>query len=192
MRDHHRPRRLWTIAVLLGALVVRLAAQQTGTTALFARSPQYPLLSRDLETELAVNAAPKHVRAAATVLVLEPTGYVTAQRGTNAFTCLVSRRNGDIFPVCWDAEGTRSLLPVDLDDAQLRLQNKSGAEIEQAVAAKDLAGAYHGPARSGLAFMLSPLRYKIDEKGQAVRSAINPHVMFYGPDLPGASTGRAP
>src|SRR5258708_26000148 len=164
MRDHHRPRRLWTIAVLLGALVVRLAAQQTGTTALFARSPQYPLLSRDLETELALSAAPKHVRAAATVLVLEPSGYVTAQRGTNAFTCLVSRRNGDIFPVCWDAEGTRSLLPGDLDDARLRLHDKSGAEIDQAVAAKNSAGAYHGPPRSALAFMLSPPPYHTSSK----------------------------
>ena len=189
MLDHQRPRRIWTTALLVGAVVIPAGARQTNTAPqhdavhVFARSPQYPLLPRDLETELALSAAPKHLRAAATVLVLESTGYVTAERGTNAFTCLVSRRAGDLFPVCWDAEGARSLLALDLDDAQLRLQSKTGAEIDQTIAAKFSAGSYRSPSRPGLAYMLSPLRYKIDEQGQIVRSAANPHVMFYGPNL---------
>jgi hypothetical protein len=149
----------------------------------FAGSPQYPLLPRELEMELALSAAPRHLRDAATVWTLEQSGYTKARQGTNAFTCLVSRRGGDLFPVCWDAEGARSLLPLDLDDAQMRLAGKSGAEIEQAVTQRFKDGQYHAPARAGIAYMLSPMRYRIDEQGTVARTPSNPHLMFYGPDL---------
>ena len=155
----------------------------------FARSPQYPLLPRELETELALSAAPPHLRGGASVAVLEPGGYVTATRGANAFTCMVSRRGGDLFPVCWDAEGTRALFPLDVDDAQLRLKGKAGAEIEQVLASGFKDGHYRPPSRTGIAYMLSPLRYRIDEGGRITRSNPNPHVMFYGPNLTDGDIG---
>jgi hypothetical protein len=37
--------------------------------------------------------------------------------------------------------------------------------------------------------MLSPVRYRIDEKGHVTRSNANPHVMFYGPNLTDADIG---
>jgi hypothetical protein len=147
------------------------------------------LLPGELETELALSAAPKHLRDGATVLVLKSSGYVTANKGNSAFTCLVSRRGGDLFPVCWDAEGTRSLLPLDLDDAQLRLAGKTGAEIDRIVASGFADGRYHPPSRAGLAYMLSPLRYRIDDKGHVAQSTPNPHVMFYGPNLTDTDIG---
>jgi hypothetical protein len=165
------------------------ASPQPGNRPLFAESRQYPLLPRDLETELALSAAPQHLRDGATVLVLESGGYVTATRRSNAFTCLVSRRGGDLFPVCWDAEGVRSLLPLDMEDARLRLQGKTGAEIDHTLTAGFASGAYHSPSRAGIAYMLSPLRYRIDERGQVTRSNPNPHVMFYGPNLTDADIG---
>jgi len=149
----------------------------------FAQAAQYPMLPSALEIELALSAAPKHVRANAAVWVLEKSGYALAKPGRNAFTCVVSRRGGDLFPVCWDAEGTRSLLPLDFDDAQLRLSGKSGAEIEALVAERFKSGRYHPPARAGIAYMLSPLRYRIDEHGRVSRTVSNPHLMFYGPAL---------
>jgi hypothetical protein len=164
-------------------LVVLLAAS------LFARSPQYPLLDRDLETQLALSAAPSHLRADAAVWVLDQNGFTLAKKGTNAFSCIVARRGGDLFPVCWDAEGTASLMPVDLDDATLRLTGKSGSEVEATIRDRFTSGAYHAPRRAGLAYMLSPLRYRIDERGQVTRSAVNPHVMFYGPNLTDADIG---
>ena len=95
---------------------------------LFAKSAQYPVLPRALEIELALSAAPKHLRDAASVWVLEPAGYTQAKTGTNAFTCIVSRRAGDLFPVCWDAEGARSLLRVERtgapDSPQLELTSE--------------------------------------------------------------------
>ena len=156
---------------------------------LFAQSPQYPLLERDLEVELALSAAPAHVRTGAAVWILQESGYTLARPGTNAFACVVARRGGDIFPVCWDAEGTKTMLPIDFDDAKLRLNGKSGSDIDTIVQQRFAHGEYHAPSRAGVSYMLSPLRYRIDEHGQVTKSAANPHVMFYGPNLTDGDIG---
>ena len=153
---------VWPAIVLMSALSSAGAAQSAGGAsdgARFAQSPQYPLLPRALEIELALSAAPKHLRDEATVWVLDKSGYAIARKGGNAFACVVSRRAGDLFPVCWDAEGTRSLLPLDVEDAQLRLSGKSGSEIEAIVTERFKSGQYHAPSRAGIAYMLSPIRY---------------------------------
>jgi hypothetical protein len=158
---------------------------------LFAKSPQYPLLPWALEVELALSAAPKHLRDQASVWVLEQNGYTLAKQGSNAFTCVVSRRAGDLFPVCWDAEGARSLLKVDFDDVQLRLAGKTTAEIDEIVAQRYKSGDYRPPSRAGIAYMLAPLRYRIDERGAVTRTTSNPHLMFYGPSLTDTDIGGA-
>jgi hypothetical protein len=182
-----------SIVVLVCALAALPAAQAPPPTdgghQVFAGSPQYPMLPRALEAELALSAAPEHLRNGSTVWALEKTGYTIARKGTNAFTCIVSRRGGDLFPVCWDAEGARSLLTLDFDDARMRLTGKSGSEIETIVAERFKNGEYHPPARAGIAYMLSPMRYRIDEHGAVSRTASNPHLMFYGPGLTDADIG---
>ena len=183
---------VWSAIVLMSALSPAGAAQSPGGAgdgARFAQSPQYPLLPRALEIELALSAAPKPLRDEATVWVLDKIGFAIARKGSNAFTCVVSRRAGDLFPVCWDAEGTRSLLPLEVEDAQLRLSGKSGAEIEVIVTERFKSGQYHAPSRPGIAYMLSPMRYRIDEHGGVTRSTSNPHLMFYGPNLTDTDIG---
>jgi hypothetical protein len=177
-------RRIGVAALFLVMLGFPAFAQQTAPA-------DQPALPRDLEIELALNAAPKHLRDGAAVLVLDAAGYVKARDGSNAFTCLVSRRGGDVFPVCWDGEGVKSLLPIDLDAAKARLAGRTNAEIEQTVAAGFKDGRYRAPSRTGIAYMLSPLRYRIDEQGHAVRANPNPHVMFYGPNLTDSDIGGA-
>ena len=177
-------RRVGAAVLFLMTLGFPAFAQQT------AHADQ-PVLPRDLEIELALNAAPKHLRERAAVLVLDAGGYVKAREGSNAFTCLVSRRGGDVFPVCWDVEGVKSLLPIDLDAAKARLAGRTNAEIEQMVAAGFKDGRYRAPSRTGIAYMLSPLRYRFDEQGHAVRANPNPHVMFYGPNLTDSDIGGA-
>src|SRR5437667_1028145 len=177
---------VWSAIVLMSALSPAGAAQSAGSAgegARFAQSPQYPLLPRALEIDLALSAAPKHLRDDATVWALDKSGYAIAKKGGNAFACVVSRRAGDLFPVCWDAEGTRSLLPLDFEDAQLRLSGKSGSEIEAIVMERFKSGQFHAPSRAGIAYMLSPMRYRIDEHGRVTRTISNPHLMFYGPNL---------
>ena len=183
---------IWSAIVLMSALSPAGAAQSTaGDSARFAQSPQYPLLPRALEIELALSAAPAHLRDDATVWVLDESGYAIARKGGNAFACVVSRRAGDLFPVCWDAEGTRSLLPLDFEDAQLRLSGKSDSEIEAIVTERFKSGQYHAPSRAGIAYMLSPIRYRIDEHGGVTRTTSNPHLMFYGPNLTDTDIGGA-
>ena len=183
---------VWPAIVLMYALSSADAAQSAGGDgARFAQLPQYPLLPRALEIELALSAAPKHLRDEATVWVLDKSGYAIARKGGNAFACVVSRRAGDLFPVCWDAEGTRSLLPLDLEDAQLRLSGKSDSEIEAIVTERFKSGQYHAPSRAGIAYMLSPIRYRIDEHGGVTRTTPNPHLMFYGPNLTDTDVGGA-
>lgn len=180
------------VASLLPGVAYAQAPQGEGEgRALFAQSPQYPLLPHALEIELALSAAPKHLRDDATVWTLGQTGYTTARKGGNAFTCVVSRRAGDLFPVCWDAEGARSLLPLNVEDARLRLSGKSGAEIDAIIAAGFKSGDYHAPGRAGIAYMLSPMRYRIDEQGIVTRTVSNPHLMFYGPNLTDSDIGGA-
>ncbi len=157
----------------------------------FAQSRQYPLLPRDLEIEFALSAAPKHLRDDATVWALDRNGYSIVKKGTNAFSCIVSRRAGDLFPVCWDAEGASSLLQLDIADAQMRLSGKSSADIETMVSTGFANGQYHPPTRAGIAYMLSPMRYRIDVGGRVTRTPSNPHLMFYAPNLNDSDVGGA-
>jgi len=143
-------------------------------------------LPRDLEIRLAVNALPKELRAGATVLVMESAGYVEARHGTNPFTCIVSRRGGNFYPVCFDEEGAHTILPAFADDAVLRLKGATDDEVDHQLAQGFEQGRYRPPARPGIAYMLSPATY-MREKGKLTRTV--PHTMFYAPFLTNADIG---
>jgi hypothetical protein len=145
-----------------------------------ARAGAVLMLHADLELRLAVNALPKDLRDGASVLVLEPAGYVKARTGTNPFTCMVSRRGGNFYPVCFDEEGTRTILPAFADDALLRLKGGTDQEVERQLAEGFGQGRYRPPARPGIAYMLSPATYML-EGGRLTRTP--PHTMFYAPFL---------
>jgi hypothetical protein len=171
------------------------------TLAIFAQAPSHDhsavgngkviLLPRDLEMRLAVNALPKVLRDGAAVLVLESGAYVKAKPGTNPFTCMVSRRGGNFYPVCFDEEGTRTILPSYADDALMRLKGLSPDEVEKQLAKGFADGKYQPPARSGIAYMLSPLNYMVGADGKLARNA-PPHTMFYAPFVTDAAVGGMP
>ena len=144
------------------------------------------LLARDLEERLAVNALPRELRDGATVLVLAEAGYVKARQGTNPFTCLVSRRGGNFYPVCFDQEGTRTILKAFADDAVMRLKGQTDEDIERQIADGFAQGRYQPPSRPGIAYMLSPATYMLNN-GKLVRTP--PHTMFYAPFLTNADIG---
>jgi hypothetical protein len=143
-------------------------------------------LPRDLEVRLAENALPKELRAGATVLVMEAEGYVKVRQGTNPFTCLVSRRGGNFYPVCFDEEGTRTILPEFADDAVLRSKGASDEEVRRHIAQGFEEGRYRPPSRPGVAYMLSPATYML-EGGKLTRGF--PHTMFYAPFLTNTDIG---
>lgn len=147
------------------------------------------LLPRDLEIRLAVNALPKELRDGATVLVLESDGYVKVRSGTNPFTCIVSRRGGNFYPVCFDEEGTHTILPAFADDAVFRMNGSTEQEIERKLAEGFATGRYRPPSRPGIAYMLSPATYMMNA-GKLVRTP--PHTMFYAPFLTNTDIGGLP
>ena len=183
MRHCSSSRQLASTLALAGVLLTGVARAQSAPPA------DHPMLPADLETEWALSAAPAHLRDGAAVYLLTASGYVRARPGTNAFTCLVNRRGGDLFPVCWDAEGARTLMAVDMEVSRRRLAGASAEALEADVAARYADGRLHPPSRPGLAYMLSPLRVRIDAKGTATRSQATPHPMFYAPNLTDADIG---
>jgi len=166
---------LFLSALLWGS--ARLAAQTHDHNAAGGHVISLP---RDLEMRLAVNALPKDLRADATVLVMETSGYVEARHGTNAFTCIVSRRGGNFYPVCFDEEGAHTILPAYVDDAVLRLKGSTDEQVDLEMAKGFESGRYRPPARPGIAYMLSPATYMM-QKGKLTKTF--PHTMFYAPFL---------
>jgi len=90
------------------------------------------------------------------------------------------RRGGNFYPVCFDEEGTRTILPAFPDDATLRLKGASDQEIEREIAGGFEQGKYRPSSRPGIAYMLSPATYML-EGGKLTRTL--PHTMFYAPYL---------
>src|SRR5437868_13381652 len=77
------------------------------------------LIDREQEIELALKAAPVHLREDAAVFVFTKNGYEEVRPGNNGFNCMVNRdgmQNGDgaVHPTCWDPDGSRTIRPVML------------------------------------------------------------------------------
>ena len=141
------------------------------------------LMPSDREIALALSAAPRKISEHASVYVLERDGYVLARKGSNGFTCLVVRDYPeDLGPVCHDPEGTRTVVPRLLREAELRARGKSQQQIREEINEGLRTGEFRVPQRVGVAYMLSHEAVGfIPELGHAI--PIKPHVMFYAPHL---------
>jgi hypothetical protein len=145
-------------------------------------SDAIPLMPEALEIELALSAAPAHLRNGATVLRLTDEGYVEAKKGENGFTCLVARSQPKaVAPMCYDAEGTRTVVARIKDEARMRARGESEDAISAAIEAGFRSGKYGTPARPGISYMISAVQELAGPDG-TVRSFV-PHLMFYAPNL---------
>ena len=157
-------------------------------------TPKPVLFRSDQEIELALKAAPVHLRSNATVYTFSQTGYVKARSGTNGFNCLVNRdgiQNGEqsVYPTCWDPEGSRTILPVMLRVGELIAQGKSAAEIKKDIDEGFSQGRFHSPSKTGIAYMLAG-DVKFDPKtGQFGGTEFPPHYMIYAPGLTNEDIG---
>lgn len=160
-----------------------------------AQSGALELLPREQEIELAIGAAPEHLRKQATVYVFGKKGYEKARTGTNGFTCLVNRdgaQSGDqtLRPTCWDMEGSKTIVPVMLRVGELLAQGKSAAEIKRDIEAGFSDGRFREPSKTGIAYMLSGDVKKFDTKtGKVISLDFPPHYMIYAPGLTNADIG---
>jgi len=124
-------------------------------------------MPKDLEERYALSALPPHLRAGATVYLLDPaTGYMLDRKGTKGFSCFVERteqeradfRNDVYAAICFDAEGSEKIMPVWMDAAKMRAEGKlSPMEVKQEIARRYEDGTYRPPSRAGISYMIAPL-----------------------------------
>ena len=168
-----------------------LAAQQNPDLA------PYLTANRAAEVALARSAAPKNVSDSASVLVLTPSGFVEAARGTNGFTCLVLRSfSGSLddptfwspkvrAPNCFNPPAVKTVVPEITKRAEWIMAGVSRTEI---VARTKRAFATHEfplPAAGSMTYMLSHEQYLSDTNPHWM-----PHLMFfYDKSLPAAAWG---
>jgi len=150
-------------------------------------------MPRDQQIALAESAAPAEVSSKATVYVLGPKGYEKAREGTNGFSCFVGRHfvkptETTIEPQCFDAEGSRTLLPVYMHGEQLRTNGKSEAEIKADAASGYREGRYHYPSKPGFLYMMSS-RNRLSAIPEHGTGIFPPHLMFYAPNMTAKDIG---
>jgi hypothetical protein len=183
------------ISGYIGSTVAQLSSPETKCpdSAPAHETPRIPqLLPRDKEMELALSAAPEHLRKGAAVYVLERNGFVKVRESTNCFTCIVNRDHPlNQKPVCFDAEGTATILPKILRVGELLMQGRRMSEINKEIEEGFRSGRYISPRRAGVAYMLSGDIRNFNPRTGKVES-FPPHVMFYAPNLTNADLGTTP
>jgi hypothetical protein len=179
---HTRP---WQLILLLALVSGQAAAQSAGA----GRAGPRDILPREREVALARTAAPAAVSRKATVMVLTERGFETAVKGTNGVTCVVNRSHPQsLEPHCFDAEGSATILPMELKRTELLREGKSPAEIDREIAAGLLDGTYRLPRRPAMSYMMSPEQVLYSDEGRKV-GRWKPHLMIYYPHLASADLG---
>ena len=157
-----------------------------------------------LETAYAVSALPPRLQDGATVYLLDPSKrYVLSRQGTNGMSCVVVRTDwqspkrafrDDIFwPVCYDAEGSKTLLQDYLYAAELRARGMNSEQVFREVTKRFGTAAYPNPARTGIAYMLEPIMRTFGDAAILDPFTMNmPHYMFYAPNVTDADIGGQP
>ena len=151
----------------------------------------------DLETDYALSALPPHLRAGATVYLLDPAkGYYMARQGTNGFSTFVNRTEWeheefapDLYePISYDSAGSKVYLTPFFDVAAMRATGKyTPSQIKDTIVKRVNNGTYKPASGVGVSYMLSPLlRVRTDE---GIINQVMPHYMFYAPYLDDKDVG---
>ena len=202
---------LQSVILLLSVALTALGANTRPNEDSFARTqispgltetsaPDGPLavalifLPQQQEIELALSAAPEHLRPDATVYVFEKQGYEKIRSGKNGFTCMVNRDgnqsgDNDLKPTCWDPEGSATIVPVMLRVGEMLAQGKTADEIKLDIDRGFSQGRFVSPRKAGIAYMLrGDVQY--DPKTTAIsRTLFPPHYMIYAPGVTNADIG---
>jgi hypothetical protein len=166
-------------------------AQDKVTRAMTTLNVVFP---RPVEEQLALSAAPEHLRAAATVYVFSKQGYKQTRQGNNGFTCLLNRDGffygGTQFkPTCWDAQGATTFVPVMLKVGELLAQGQSLQNIKTAIDLGFKNKTFKAPVSGGIAYMLAG-DIDLDAVTGGVSKQVYPgHYMFYANGVTNAQLG---
>ncbi len=172
----------------LGAVAL-IAAPAPAQGAAAGRAGPRIELPREREIKLARSAAPDAVSKDATVMVFTGRGFEVAAKGTNGVTCVVNRSYPrSLEPHCFDAEGSATVLPMELRRTELLREGKSAESIDREIAAGLMSGKYRLPRRPAMSYMMSAEQVLYDDSGKNVGNW-KPHLMIYYPHLASADFG---
>ncbi len=163
-------------------LVVIGASALAGTVHAQAALPV--LLPAEREVALARSAAPAELSTGASVYVLQRGGHVKTIAGSNGAACIVARDHPEsLYPICFDPEAARTMLPVELERQRLRERGVAEDSIVARIKAGFEAGTFKTPTRPAIAYMMS--RDQVIYTGANGRRVGSwfPHVMIYAPYL---------
>jgi hypothetical protein len=165
--------------------VAELPAQAAGS----GKSGRRALMPREQEIALARSAAPHSVSDSARILVLTDTGFAVAVPGSSDVTCLVNRSWPEsLEPECFDAEASRSVLPVELYRTGQRHLGREDAAIEREINDRLADGRFRLPRRPAMQYMMSSAQRLISDEGQKV-GQWHPHLMLAVPYLTNSDLG---
>jgi hypothetical protein len=158
---------------------------------------QYLMADKAAEIALARSAAPPAISGKAEILVLGPTRYETAVKGSNGFVCLVQRswfsglddkefwNPKERAPICLNAQGARSVLSTFLKRTDWVLAGVPRAEMISRTKAERAAGTIPVPETGVITYMQSKDGYLSDE----AHGPWHPHLMFFLPPIDAAEWG---
>ena len=164
-----------------------------------AATPKLERMPEALEVRFALSAAPPHARNNATTYILDPgKGYVLSHQGTNGVSCIVVRsdwqftkepfRDGIFWAVCYDGEGSKTLLQDYLQAAELRARGLDAKQVHEQVTKRFGTADYPNPARVGVSYMLAPVMRGYT-RGPEPMTMNMPHYMFYAPNVKNSDIG---
>lgn len=148
-------------------------------------------LPREERIKLAESAAPPEISGKATVYLLERSGYIKVQDGTNGFSCFVDRQTPwNSEPTCFDAEGSTTTLPTRLFVEEERAKGKSEDQIKMEVEQGYKSGKFKAPGKPGIVYMMSDSIFLLISGKGLVHGP--PHLMFYAPYAKDEDIGSPP
>jgi hypothetical protein len=150
-------------------------------------------LPRERQIALAISTAPPQISEQATIYVLGSRGYVKVKDGTNGFSCLVEHQLLDTYePVCYDPEGSATLLHARFLREELRAQGLDEPQVAARIARGFKDGTLKAPRKAGFVYMMAkdqrvllPGLNKIVDRGE-------PHLMLYAPYATSKDYGGVP
>jgi hypothetical protein len=171
----------------------QVSARETGVP------PKLEKMPDALEIRFAASAAPPHVRDHATIYVLDPAqGYMISRQGTNGVSCIVVRsdwqwpsppfRDDIYWPVCFDSEGSKTLLQDYFRAAELRARGMNSTQVHEEVTKRFGTPSVPNPSHTGVAYMIAPIMRGYTAAPGPVTMNM-PHYMFYAPGLQDADIG---
>ncbi|MEO0557150.1 MAG: hypothetical protein AAF170_03085 [Bacteroidota bacterium] len=170
----------------VGALIALSLAVLTSPARAQAETPE--VLPTACEVELALSAAPPHLREGAGVFVYTAEGYVQHREATNPYTCIVNRDSPrNIKPTCFDAEGTATIIPKIEFVGERLARGIPMSETWAAVQEGFEDGTFASPT-PGLAYMLSNYNRPFNTQTDSL-VWFPPHVMVYAPNLTNEAIG---